>query len=82
MLIGLVERMDGIEDEHQGAPPKLCPLSNLRTLRDINFKLGMPVGHDERMDGIEDEHQGAVDKPKTGGRHLGHGQPTFCSFNL
>ena len=54
MLIGLDERTDGIEDGHT---PKRFPSSNSRTLRDINFKLGMLIGL-ERTDGIEDEHQG------------------------
>ena len=40
-------------------PKKRFPLSNSRTLSDINFILGMLIGLDEWVDGIEDEHQGA-----------------------
>ena len=67
MLIGLGERSDDIEDEHQEAPywgdrgcsPKRFPLSNLRILWDINFKFGMLIGLDDGTAVIEDEHQGA-----------------------
>ena len=63
MLIGLNERTVGIEDEHQRvlgcASPKRFPPSNLRSLRDINFKLVMLIGLNEGTVGTEDEHQGA-----------------------
>ena len=62
MLIGLDEKTEDIEDEHQGAwkgtPPET--LSNLWMLREIIFKLGMLIGLDGRMVGIDDEQQGAT----------------------
>ena len=41
-----------------GVPSKWFLPSNSRTLRDINFKLGMLIDLDGRTYGIEDEYQG------------------------